>query len=163
MAFRLKIIQVGKFPTSWNLTKLQDFGTHAYLSIRGSTLPFALTKTHGPIFVDLREKRNPFICFSLSLMFVLFFFFYLLSSSFLFFYFFLLSFLSTEFDPVLSFFFPYFLILSFPLFPPRGTCLNVSHSHKCTTCHAMCHSPKVPCDIHKIMPCVTRHLMPRKT
>ena len=28
MTFRLKIFQVGKFPTSWSLTKLQDFGTH---------------------------------------------------------------------------------------------------------------------------------------
>ena len=23
--------------------------------------------------------------------------------------------------------------------------------------HAMCHSPRMPCDIHKIMSCVTRH------
>ena len=29
MAFRLKIIQVGKFSTSWSLTKLPDIGTHA--------------------------------------------------------------------------------------------------------------------------------------
>ena len=28
MAFRLKIFQVGKFSTSWSLTKLQDFGTN---------------------------------------------------------------------------------------------------------------------------------------
>ena len=28
VTFRLKITQVGKFPTSWFLTKLQDFGTH---------------------------------------------------------------------------------------------------------------------------------------
>ena len=36
MDFRLKIIPVGKFPTLWSLTKLQDFGTHAYLSMCGS-------------------------------------------------------------------------------------------------------------------------------
>ena len=28
MDFRLKIFQGGKFPISWNLMKLQDFGTH---------------------------------------------------------------------------------------------------------------------------------------
>ena len=51
------------------------------------------------------------------------------SFPFLFFYFFFLF---------LIFFF-YFLVLSFPLFPPLDTWINVSHSHKCTTCHAMCH------------------------
>ena len=33
----------------------------------GSTLPLASTKTYGPISVDLREKRNFFYPFSLSL------------------------------------------------------------------------------------------------
>ena len=31
------------------------------------------------------------------------------------------------------------MVLSFPLFPPLDTGLNVSHSHKCTICHTMCH------------------------
>ena len=35
--------------------------------------------------------------------------------------------------------FIYFYFFSFPLFLPFDTWLNVSHSHKCTTCHAMCH------------------------
>ena len=56
MAFRLEITQVGKFPTSWSLMKLQDFGTHVYLLMRGLTLPLARTKTDGPISKDLREK-----------------------------------------------------------------------------------------------------------
>ena len=58
MTFRLKITQVGKFPTSWSLTKLQDFGVHTLLSSRRSTLPSALTKTYNPISVDLIEKRR---------------------------------------------------------------------------------------------------------
>ena len=58
MTFRLKIIQVGKFPTSWRLTKLQDFGTHAYLSLHGSTL------TLGPSSFDCRNARKiPFSLF----------------------------------------------------------------------------------------------------
>ena len=69
MTFRLKITQVGKFPPSWSLTKLQDFGTHAYLAMRGSTLPFAPTKTYGPISIDPREKRRNYCFFSLSLSF----------------------------------------------------------------------------------------------
>ena len=61
------------------------------------------------------------------------------------------------------FFCSYFLFL-FPCFiHPLDTWLNVSHSHKCTTCHALCSSPKVSCGIHRIMPCVTRHPMPRKS
>ena len=35
---------------------------------------------------------------------------------------------------------------------PLDTWLNVSHSHKCTTCYSMCPSPNVPCGIHRIMP-----------
>ena len=55
--------------------------------MRGSTFPFAPTKTHDPVSVDLREKRNLLICFSsVSLMFVIFFL-----SSFLFFPFLLFS------------------------------------------------------------------------
>ena len=58
MDFRLKIIQVGKFHTSWSLTKLQDFGTHAYLSLHESTL------TLGPSSFDRRNARKfPFSLF----------------------------------------------------------------------------------------------------
>ena len=97
MTFRLEITQVGKFPTSWNLTKLQIFDTYTYLSMRGPTLPFAPTKTYSPISIDLREKRKkkkislsshsnslpsvpllPFLTF-------IFLFFYFFLSSFLFF------------------------------------------------------------------------------
>ena len=38
--------------------KLHDFGTHALLLMRGSTLPLASTKTYGLISADLREKRR---------------------------------------------------------------------------------------------------------
>ena len=88
----------------------------------GPTLPFALTKNYSPIFVDLREKqRKEEKKFSLSL-------------------------LSLSLPPVCSsrslFYFFYFSFFPFffPLFPPLDTWLNVSHSHKFTTCHAMCHS-----------------------
>ena len=33
MTFMLEIIKVGKFSTSWSLTKLLDFGTHAYIAL----------------------------------------------------------------------------------------------------------------------------------
>ena len=59
----------------------------------------------------------------------LFFSFFFLFFSFFFFLFFIIFF-------SLLFF---FLVLSFSLFLPLDTWFNVSHSHKCTTCHAMCH------------------------
>ena len=69
MAFRLEITQVGKFPTSWSLTKLQDFGTMRSFVMRRSTLLFAPMKTYGSISVDLREKRKEEIFFfSLSIL-----------------------------------------------------------------------------------------------
>ena len=52
------------------------------------------------------------------------------------------------------------------LYPALDTWLNVSHSSKFTTLHgyhSMCHSPRVPCGIHMVMTCVTRHSMSRKT
>ena len=67
--------------------------------MRGSTLPFALMKTYGPVFVNLKEKRNPLICFvplSLSCSFLFFL------SSFLFFF-------SFTYSPEL-----FFLVCSFP-------------------------------------------------
>ena len=98
--------------------------------MRGSTLPFAPTKTYGPISVDLREKQKIFFFLSFSVFSrshspplpPLFLSFLLL------------------FDFSFYFIYLFFLVLSFPLFPPLDTWLNVSHSHKCTTCHAMCHS-----------------------
>ena len=113
----------------------------------GMTLPFASTKTYGPISVDLREKffslQPSLLSLSFSLTFLLtaslckkkmafFFFFTFLISFFFFYFYFLLLFFIFIF---LSFFI--FLVLSFPLFPPLDTWLNVSHSHKCTTYHAM--------------------------
>ena len=100
--------------------------------MRGPTLPFAATKIYNPISLDLREKQKEFFCLSLSLLslsfsaqilyVVLFLSFYLI--------FFLFDFFSFTF---------FFMVLSFPLFPLLDTRLNVSHSHKCTTCHTMCH------------------------
>ena len=110
--------------------------------MRGPTLPFAPMKTYGPISINLREKRKKkiflsFSFFSLSLSTLFFclpkngllplFFTFLIP--FLFFYLFIFLFI----------FFFFFLVLSFPLFPPLDTWLNLSHSHKCTTCHATCH------------------------
>ena len=120
--------------------------------MRGSTFLLALTKIDGSIFVDLIEKRNPFFSF-LSLPFLFLFFFN-------FFFFFPFLYLSNEFDPILFSFFFLFLFSCF-IFPILlDTWLNMIHSHKCTTCHAMCHSSKVPCGIHRIMSCVTRHPTP---
>ena len=73
--------------------------------------------------------------------------------------------------PLVSFpFFLNFLIFFFLLFPQFDTWLNMSHSFKCYVSlatphsyHAMCPYPKVPCGIYMVMPCVTRHLMSRKT
>ena len=141
MAFRLKIFQVGKFPTSWSLTKLQDFGTR-------SNFILAPMKTDGSISIDLREKRKTPFPLSLSL-----------SSP-------LHAHSLPLFVPKWAFFpsfFLYFLFLFSSFIPPLDTWLNVSHSHKSTTCHSMFPSPKVPCGIHRIKPCVTRHPMPRKT
>ena len=107
--------------------------------MHGSTFLLALTKTDRAISLDLREKRkipfplsiplsslfprSPFAVFVPKMAFSPLFNF----SHFLFFSF-----------PYFLFFF-YFLVLSFSLFSPLDTWLNVSHSHKCTTCHAMCH------------------------
>ena len=109
--------------------------------MRGLTLPFVPTKTYRSISLDLREKRKIFFFLSLSL--------FPRSHSLplppLFLYFlFLFDFSFSSFFPFNYFFyFPYFiyffLILSFPYFPPLDTWLNVVHSHKCTTCHAMCY------------------------
>ena len=79
MTFRLGITQAGKFPTSCNLKKLPDFGTHVILSLRGPTLILR------PSSFDLRNAGKIF---------------YLPSSSFLFF--------SLFFLPSLSCFFPSF-------------------------------------------------------
>ena len=67
MTFRLKIFKVGKFPTSWSLTKLKDFGTHAELAIRGSTFLLVPMKTDDSISIDFREKQKTLFPLSLSL------------------------------------------------------------------------------------------------
>ena len=105
--------------------------------MRGPTLPFAPTKTYGPISINLRKKFLSLLFFFLSLsllssprsLFVVSLSFLL---NFLLFIFFLFPFLFFLFSFI-------FLVLSFPLFSPLHTKLNVSHSHKCTTCHDMCH------------------------
>ena len=157
----------------------------------GSTFLLAITKTDGSISVDLREKRKtPFpLSLSLSLSshslpvcakkwhfpsfcltFLISFTFLYFSIFFLFDFFLLVSFLTFFFHILIppnspiyftpnpfkfSFFFfilPFdFLFLFSPyflLFPSFDIWLNVSHSLKCTTW---------------LMPCVTQHLVPRKT
>ena len=54
----------------------------------------------------------------------------------------------------------------FSLFSSCDTWLNVSHLSQFAPSHgyhAMCLAPKVPCGIHMVLPCFTRHSMPRKT
>ena len=108
--------------------------------MRGPTLPFASTKAHGPISIDLREKQKKIfflLSLSLSLLALILLRFSFFSFDFPSFYFFS-YFLFFSFIFIL-FYFYFFLILSFPLFPILDTWLNVSYSHKCTTCHSMCH------------------------
>ena len=96
--------------------------------------------------------------------------FCLLTPYFLFLSFFLFSLIFSSLSFSLPFFFIfYFLFLiwiastewsksggNFPSLSSIATC----HHHHFS--HAMCHSPRVPCGIHMIMSCVTRHPMPRK-
>ena len=146
MAFRLKIIQVGKFPTSWSLKKLQDFGTPRVACDAWTNFSSHSDENRQSNFRrSQREAKNPFSPVYLSL-------FSLLHAHQLPFLFqkwpsplFLTFFISFSFLLLLLFFiflilFFYFLVLFFLLFHPLDTWLNVSHSHKCTTCHAMCHS-----------------------
>ena len=76
MTFRIEITRVGKFPTSWSLTKLPDFGTYAYLSLCGPTLILRPSnfdrQNSGNFFSFLPSLSGFFFPFSL---FVLFFFF----------------------------------------------------------------------------------------
>ena len=152
--------------------------------MRGSTFLLGLSS------FKCRGENLPF-CFSLSIRFLFFpplvcfpsFFFFFFFHFLFYFFFFLFSFLllmwiaSTKwsksggnFPPLSSiaachhhyFSLNNFSIFLLPLFPSFDTWLNVSHSHKCTTWIMPSHSPRVPCDIHMIMPCVTRHPMPRK-
>ena len=105
--------------------------------MRRSTLPFALTKTYDPISIDLRDKRREkkslFLLFSSirpSIPLFLFIFYFLLLYYYYYYYFLFL---------IIIFLLYFFIVLYFPLFSPLDTWLNVSHSYKCTTCHAMCH------------------------
>ena len=77
MTFRIEITRVGKFSTSWSLTKLPDFGTYAYLSLCGPTLILR------PSNFDRQNFGNFFsfsllypVSSSLSLFLVFFFFFF---------------------------------------------------------------------------------------
>ena len=106
--------------------------------MRRSTLLFALTKTYDPISIDLRDKRREkkslFLLFSsirpsISLFFFIFYF--LLLYYYYYYYYFLFL--------IIIFLLYFFIVLYFSLFSPLDTWLNVSHSYKCTTCHAMCH------------------------
>ena len=102
--------------------------------MRGPILPFAPMKTYSKISVDLREKQIFSLSLSsLALTHCLSFLFFRISL-FLFLFFFLISFYFLFFFIIF-----FFLVLSFPLFSLLDTWLNVSHSHKCTTCHATFH------------------------
>ena len=64
-------------------------------------------------------------------------------------------------SPCISYFLLYF---TFPFITSFNTWLNVIYLFQVHhMSHAMCHSLRVPSGIHMIMPCVTRHMMPRKT
>ena len=78
--------------------------------------PFSLSLFAHSVCSPVFFSPFPFFCFSYFLFFYFIVYFY--------FFFFSLFF---------------FLVLSFPLFPLLDTWLNVSHSHKCTACHVMCH------------------------
>ena len=90
--------------------------------MRGSTLPFAPMKTYGPVFVNLKEKRNPLIFFVplshtcsllfFSLFFPLFFLLYLLTRTL--FFLFALSHFFLVF--IFCFLYSFFSFLSFFLF-----------------------------------------------
>ena len=55
------------------------------------------------------------------------------------------------------------LIFFFPFITSCNTWPNLSHLFQVHHMDlSMCHSLGVPCDIHMIMPCVTRHPVPRK-
>ena len=113
---------------------------------------------------------SPSIRFSLSFFFsFLFFSFYLV--------FFFFSPLSTElskwgnFPPLSSFatchlhnFLNFFLFLFF--FPINSSTCHLAQCESFTQvhhmAHAMCHSPRLSCGIHMIMPCVTQHPVPQK-
>ena len=111
--------------------------------MRGSTFLLAPTKTDGSICVDFREKQKTLLPLSLSLSLLLphaphcpF-----LCQKWPFFPFWLFLFFS----------FPYFVFLFSCFIPPLDTWLNVSYSHKYTTCHIMCPSPKVSCPISPVV------------
>ena len=49
------------------------------------------------------------------------------------------------------------LIPKFSIFCPKNLGTKTHVQFRPRMAHAMCHSPRVPCDIHMTMPCVTRH------
>ena len=82
MPFRLEIIRVGKFPTSWSFSKLPDFGTvvPTRSSRCGDRLCLLLRRTPNVGSPGILERRKSLsLIFSSSLPFLLFFFFFSLS------------------------------------------------------------------------------------
>ena len=152
-AFRLKVNQVGKYPTSWSLSKLQLFGVHMYIPLRAPTLVLELSNFDNPKAGKILPSLSSFLlflhflstnCFPLCS----FFFFLSFLFSFLFFFSFLISFghfLSLfgatthlvkrrKFPPHflkpkvwLSLFHPFFPYFLNPLYDIITTWLNVSH------------------------------------
>ena len=57
-AFRLKVNQVGKYPTSWSLKKLPKTGVHALSSPCRTTSLLVLKESDGWIAYKSREKEN---------------------------------------------------------------------------------------------------------
>ena len=58
----------------------------------------------------------------------------------------------------------FFLIFFFPFITSCNTWPNLSHLFQAHHMDlSMCHSLGVPCEIHMIMPCVTRNPVPQKT
>ena len=112
-----------------------------------------------------------FVCYPSHLFFIFLFFFSFFIFPFLFFFFTLLTVwikvgeTSHHFPPLppLHFFLD-FSLFSFPSFSSTwhlAQCEPFAQVHHMD--HAMCHSPRVPCGIHMIIPYVTRYLVSRKT
>ena len=57
-AFRLKINQVGKYPTSWSLKKLPKTGVHALSSLCRTTSLLVSKESDGRISYKSREKED---------------------------------------------------------------------------------------------------------
>ena len=124
--------------------------------------------------LSLIQHTPPFVCSPFHFLFFFFFSFLFPFSLLSLFYFFFLNRiyqsggnfphfpLSHVSSPCIFLIFLYFF--SFFFITLFNTLLNVSHLFQVHhMAHAMCHFPRVSYGIHMIMPCVTRHPMPRKT